>query len=189
MKFKLRLQMMIGLLFIAITISVIAVSVAWYSAGPGDITVQGSEVSVTTADNNYSITVGYNLIGQVTSIGNDNLCTVNQSANSYLGEDGLSEEYMLLFEVTGEEALTNDAYVSKCTTSVKDNLGQSEFSYASKALSEFQILFAEKVDGNYYVTDEVSSYIIIVFGNGNDTFNFSDRQFLGTTFKLEVALG
>ena len=51
MKFK--LQMIAGLLFVAIIISMVAVTVGWYSAEAPDVFMEGTSVSITTADNNY----------------------------------------------------------------------------------------------------------------------------------------
>ena len=187
MKTKLKLQIMIGLLFIAMTISVIAVSLAWYSADPGTITLEGSSVSVTTADNDYTINMAYEAVGVVTIDENSNY--VVSALTPYLGQDGIEESYMILFEVSGSEALTTNAYVSKCITSIAEKDGTSkEFNYTSED-TIFDILYVVYDDESCTLSDTVTEYMIIVFGNGSDEFKFSDIHYMGTTFQLEINLG
>ena len=186
MKTKFRLQMMIGLLFIAITISVIAVSVGWYSASGGEIDFQEDSVTVTSAANSYEINVSYELEGPI--VWQNDQYILSTVAKSYLGEDGLNDKYMLLYQIEGEEAITINAYVSKCTTSIADTNENNVFEYTSET-TEFDIFFVENIDDSWEVSDEVTNYIVIVFGNGNDTFDFSDPHYMGTTFKLEVSIG
>ena len=187
MKTKLRLQIMIGLLFIAMTISVIAVSLAWYSADPGEITLEGSSVTVTTADDDYTINMEYEAVGVVTIDENSNY--VVSALTPYLGQDGIEESYMILFEVSGSEALTTDSYVSKCVTSIEEKDGTSkEFTYTTEN-TIFQIIYVNYEDDICTESNSVTEYIIIVFGNGNDEFKFSDIHYMGTTFQLEINLG
>lgn len=188
MKTRLRLQLMIGLLFLAMTISMIAVSFAWFSASPGEVKVSGSNVSITTAENDYKINVKYTLLGQVESISDMGICTVS-TAQSYIGQEGINDKYMLLFEISGTEAMTLDAYVSACTLDIPT--ANNKFSY-DKENTPFTITFVKLNENkNYEIVlypTEVTSYVIITFGNGKDIFPYSDRAYMGTTFKLEISL-
>jgi hypothetical protein len=175
---------MLGLLFIAMTISVIAISVGWYSASTGDIELESASVSVTTADNDFKINYSFNLIGQV-----DSTNSVS-TARSYLGEDGINDVYMLLFKVEGEgtENITTNSYISSCNITKPKN---ETFTYASKIDSQFQIKFANYTEsyGTCTISDTKTDYILIIFGNGTDPFKFSDISYMGTTFQLQVSIG
>ena len=184
MKTKFSLQLMVGLLFIAMTISVIAVSVGWYSASTGDIELESASVSVTTADNDFKINYSFNLIGQV-----DSTNSVS-TARSYLGEDGINDVYMLLFKVEGEgtENITTNTYVTSCKITKPT---EQTITYDNEAESPFRIEFANYTEdsGTCKISDTKTDYILIIFGNGTDPFTFSDISYMGTTFQLQVSIG
>lgn len=188
MKSKFRLQMIIGLLFVAITVSAISLSLAWYSANPGEVYMEGSSVNVSTAENNFKYGTDFELVGQVLLDGETGLIS---AANSYLGEDGINNQYVLLFELTNPSAAkVADPYISVCDTTVPTT---SQKTYESSLDNDFTVKYVTYTEGSATceISDEITSYIIIIFGqyDKSSEFIFSDISYLGTRFNLTIYVG
>ena len=186
MKTRLRLQLMIGLLFLAMTISMIAVSFAWFSASPGEVKVSGSNVSITTADNNYTIDAELILIGQVDVTGK----VTKKPIKPYCGEVGLDNEiYILLFKLNNPSAATGNCYVEKCITSISDEEGKYEFDAKDLFTVSYVSYNEETNQMGKYNPNESLEYVMIEFKDATlgKEFKFSDRRYMGTTFELIIA--
>ena len=188
MKSKLRIEMIIGLLFVAITVSAISLSLAWYSANPGEVLMEGSSVSVSTAENTFAYGTDFTLIGQVLLEGETGSVS---TANSYLGEDGVNNQYVLLFELTNPSAAkVTNPYVRVCDTNVPTT---SQKTYDAGGANDFTVKYVTYSDGSptCEISDEITSYIIIIFGqyDKSSEFIFSDISYLGTSFALTIYIG
>ena len=185
---KARIQTMLGLLFIAITISMIAVSFAWYSAESADIQFSGTSVSITTSDDVY-------IDQDLTPIGNlvqqDNKYILSSPSTPYHGQEGKANTtgadnvYILLFEVAGGVHCSTDiTSITSCT------LSRSDVSPIDGDVNQFQVLLLSlNDDGTYSVASGLGTYtyFAIVFSNGTETpFTYSDSSYMGYGFSLSV---
>lgn len=184
---KAKLQIMLGLIFIAITISLVAVSVGWYSAYGGDVTLSGTSVSITTSENNYyGGSADLNYLGCLTK-DKDNYSKVEYTP--YYGEDGINDLYILLLSSdTPIYCNTGIGYVDSCSLTVPE----SQTFQFSQEDSPFTVVLLDKVDDdNYKVaspTAESYQYFAIIFGNMSDEFPYSARDYIGTGFALNIKL-
>ena len=191
MKFK--LQMIAGLLFVAIIVSMVAVTVGWYSAESGEVFMEGTTVSITTADNNYyDGSTGLNYEGCLIKSG-ENYELVDYK--SYRGETGIGNELyiLLLTSDTPIYSIQGSGYVDYCNLALPD--GTTIFD--DEAQSEFRVLLLEdKGNGIYSVapddgdpTDEDTyQCFAIIFGNGVTEFAYSGREYMGTSFNINIYL-
>lgn len=185
---KRRLQFMLGLIAIAITISMIAVTVGWYSAEAGIINMKGTEATITTADNNY-----YGGSTKLTCQGileyNDGVYSLKEY-EAYLGQLGLVEEtYILLFSATEEiHSVSRSGFVDSCTITKPEEV---TFTY-TKETSPFKVvLLTIGNDGKSFAeakSGETFSYIAVIFGDGTNRFPFSYSENKGTSFNLNIYL-
>lgn len=193
---KRRLQFVIGLLGIAITLSLVAISVGWYSVESSEVTTEGTTVSIITADNNY-----YGSSTTLTAINiltKTNETTYTSAAyQPYYGQSGLnSEVYILLFKAP-DPIYGSDPYVSNCTVTNSRKLLQEEYTYdfddTTPEVSEPPFIVVPLVDngdGTYGVAGEQETYTLfaVVFGDGTNAFPFSDTTYMGVNFNLIIML-
>lgn len=183
---KMKFQMIAGLLFVAIIVSMIAVTVGWYSADAGEILFEGTSATVTTAENNYyGGAIGIESKGCLT-LNNDGTYT-SKGYKSYRGEDGIEYLYILLFEAEGElNCGLGTGYVDVC-----DVICGTE-TYKDVSGNQFRVVLLEKVDDTtYQVLDSEATtctYIAVIFGNGETPFIYSDNMYIGSSFSINIVL-
>ena len=183
---KTKLQIMLGLLFIAITISLVAVSVGWYSVYvEGDISLSNTSVSITTT--------GADFYGGAADLNYDGCLTKNGDTYTkapytpYRGEDGINDLYILLLSSNSLiDSNLGSGYVDTCTITKPEF---DMFGY-NKSTTPFTVVLLDKVDENTYkVADPTAGqyqYFAIIFGNGTDIFPYSNRDYMGTSFTLNI---
>ena len=191
---KRRLQMILGLLSIAITISMIAVTVGWYSAAGGDVVLEGTTVSVSTSSNDY--------YGSSTNITCEGLLTIGEDGiytakpyESYVGQLGISNEtYILLFKAENSIYCSESSgYVNSCIISAPSPM---EYKYVKPGsetgedlINPFRVaILSKNDDGTFSVSEnaETVEYFAVIFGDGTTRFPFSYSEYKGTTFKINV---
>lgn len=185
---KRRLQFVIGILCIAITLSLVAVSFGWYSAESGEISLEGTEVSITTADNNY--------YGSGTELTCEGVLTYYADGDyyspalyeSYRGQSGIGDEsYILLFKSSVEiYSNTMSGYVNSCTIT-KPSI--YDYFY-EKNDSPFRVVLLTQ-DGDNYVeatSGNTFTYFAVIFGDGENIFPYSTKDHKGTSFNINIYL-
>ena len=202
---KARINLILCLLLIAITISLIAVSFGWYSAAVGNIFVEESSVTITTADNDF-YTGGANF-EFVATMSRESLDATTFDVHyseteqktlkhPYYGEDGVFNEYILLIRMdknaddgNGNPLANNgDAYIQSValTLGVEPIYLTYDTNDAYKA--DFQILYV-----SYNGTDKATitdrtegtpEYIALIFGNGSSLFRYSSNKYFGYKFNI-----
>ena len=192
---KARIQTMLGLLFIAIIISMIAISFAWYATEGVGVSMVGTTVEIVTSDNNY--------YGSSTTLSATNILSkTNETYTAaayepYHGQSGLnSEVYILLFEAN-EPIYGSNPYVSNCTVTNARKLLHEDYIYdfddATTEVSEppFTVIpLVDNGDGTYGVASGLETYTLfaVVFGDGTNAFPFSDTTYIGVNFNLTIML-
>lgn len=186
---KRRLQFILGLLAIAITVSMIAVTLGWYSVEI-DINFDTTEATITTAENNY--------YGGSTSLSCKGILTYDSETTvyslndyeSYLGQSCISgQDYIVLFEASSPiYSLSRSGYVNSCTITKP-----SELTYEyDKTNSPFRVVLLNiNEDGRTYVeatSGETFTYIAVIYGDGTNIFPFADSAHKGTKFTLNIML-
>lgn len=192
---KYKLQMIAGLLFVAIIISMIAVTVGWYSAEGGRISLEGISVSITPDD------VYYYDGAVVTEYAG---CLIKEENTyslvdykGYRGESGLDDEvYIILVYSDSPIYSTNGiGYVDTC--SIITPGGTTDTKNYNSSNTEFRVVLLEKVnDTTYRVAaddgdpndEDAYQYFAVIFGNGTTPFAYSDRSYLGTSFNINIYL-
>lgn len=193
---KYKLQMIAGLLFVAIIISMIAVTVGWYSAESGEIHMEGTSVSITTAENNYyDGSTGLNYLSCLTK--SVDTYTVTEY-KPYRGEDGIDNElYILLLSSDSPiYSIKGSGYVDMCKTITP--AGVTNTATYTSSNSEFRVVILEKVNDTTYKLavdndgdpndEDTYQYFAVIFGNGTTPFAYSDRSYLGTSFNINIYL-
>ena len=183
---KRRLQLILLLLFMAITVSMVAVSFGWYSAASNTVTMQSTQISVSTSENDY-----YGAKTEATCIGNleydsKNGVYIKTNYEAYAGQTCEGQElYILLFEAT-DLICCKDlfAYVNMCITTTP---GEVEHQY-NEENSPFKVILLDYDGTNFKEADsgEEFKYFAISFGNGKERFKFSYSEYKGTSFRLNV---
>jgi hypothetical protein len=187
MKFK--LQMIASLLFVAIIVSMVAVTVGWYSAEGGEVFMEGTSVSITTADNNYyDGSTGLNYKGCLVKTG-DQYKYVEYKP--YRGETGVGNELYILL-LTSDVPIYSKAgsgYIDFVNLKLPDGITI----FDEKTKDEFRVLLlVDNQDGTYSIAEdtEENTYqcFAIIFGNGTTDFKYSDRKYIGSSFNLNIYL-
>ena len=112
---KTKIQIMLGLLFIAITISLIAFSVGWYTISTDDIFNTESTTTASTTNRILGGETTLEIAGCLIKL-EDGIYDVSEYV-PYRGQTGLeSDEYIILFRATTDELYGTDAYVNICET-------------------------------------------------------------------------
>lgn len=193
---KYKLQMIAGLLFVAIIISMIAVTVGWYSAEINvNVFTDSTNVSVTTADNNY-YDGSTGLECESCLVYEDGLYK-KVDYKPYRGEDGIDNElYILLLSSDSPiYSILGSGYVDMC--SIITPGGVTNTATYTSSNTEFRVVLLEKVNDTTYrvapddgdPTDEDTyQYFAVIFGNGTTPFAYSDRSYLGTSFNINIYL-
>lgn len=192
---KARIQTMIGLVFIAIIISMIAVSFAWYSAEAGEVTFSGTSVTITTAENNYGGGSAILTASNVLTKNGETYTAAN--LEPYRGQKGLEDEAYILLFVSDTPIMGSNPHVSNCTVVNTAKLLQEEYMYdlddstAEVGKPPFTVIpLADNGDGTYSAAIDSDSYTLfaVVFGDGENVFPFSDIKYLGINFNLNIML-
>ena len=182
---KTKIQMMLGLLFIAITISLIAFSVGWYTISTDDIFKAESSTTASTTNVILGGEAALEIAGCLIKL-EDGIYDVSEYV-PYRGQTGLnSDEYIILFKTTSDELYGTEAYVNLCET---NKYGVINY---TKAESEFRAFLVNYTPGAETCvidnSDVPHQYLAVSFGNGINEFVYSDIEDLGITFRLNVFL-
>lgn len=181
---KTKIQIMLGLLFIAITISLIAFSVGWYTISTDEIFKVESTTTASTTDRILGAETTLEIVGCLTKL-EDGVYQVSEYV-PYRGQTGLaSDEYIILFRATTDELYGTDAYVNVCET---NKYGVVNYTKAESEFRAFLVNYTGLETCEVDNSDVPHQYIAVSFGNGVDEFVYSDIKDLGITFNLNVFL-
>ena len=199
---KARINLILCLLLIAITISLIAVSFGWYAAEAGTISIEDSSVTVTTSDVDFY--VGGANFDFVTTMSrtSDTTFKAHGEKKPYYGQIGIfDEEYILLVKIDKNADLIPEGgapfieHVDLYLNSADSYDYRTSYNTIDEYKKDFQILYvnydvnnktATLIDRETGVTPE---YIAIIFGNGSSIFKYSSNQYLGYSFEIYMDYG
>ena len=198
---KARINLILCLLLIAITISLIAVSFGWYAAEAGTISVEDSSVTVTTSDADFY--VGGANFDFVTTMSrtSDTTFKAHGEKKPYYGQIGIfDEEYILLVRIDKNADLIPEGgapfieHIDLYLNSADSYDYRTSYTTIDEYQKDFQIL-PVNYDENAKeaeistATGLTPEYIAIIFGNGSSIFKYSSNQYLGYSFAIYMDYG
>lgn len=200
---KARINLILCLLFIAITISLIAVSFGWYAAEAGEVYFEDSSVSIFTSDNDlYYGGAHFEFVTTMSRINETTTFKVHNEAKPYYGQDGIfNGEYIILLKMDKSgvddegNPLSNNGYpyiehVDLYLEYPEAAEFNTTYTNQTEYEKDFQIIYiayeegsgtATQIERDSSVTPE---YIAIIFGNGSSIFKYSSNQYLGYKFAI-----
>lgn len=194
---KARINLILCLLLIAITISMIAVSFGWYAAIEGSVSVEDSSVTVTTSEADFYVG-GANFEFVITmSRTSDTTFKAHDKKQPYYGEDGIfSGEYILLVRIDKNADIIPEGgapfieHVDLYLNSAESPDYRTAYTTITEYQKDFQILYVNYDENSKTATltnrntSATYEYIAVIFGNGSTMFKYSSNQYLGYNFAI-----
>ena len=200
---KARINLILCLLLIAITISLIAVSFGWYAAEAGRVSVEDSSVTITTSNADfYAGGANFEFVSTMSRTSEKNIFKAHTKKQPYYGEPGVfNEEYILLVRIDKNAAdsdgnpISNSGYpyIKEIELSLGNNKINKSYVDTNEYKNDFQILYVSYNENTMVATkldvrdaSATHEYIAIIFGNGSSIFKYSINQYLGYKFTINM---